>query len=904
MAAVIAICALIVLYGLARLLSGVLVEYWWFRSLGQGSVYTRILFTKVWLWWAGFAVAFCAPALGFLIARRSTGPVLVTNIRWGSFAFSLAGARRMVGALFWAGAVVVGLAGGSAAVALWRRVLLFLHRTPFGVTDPIFQNDIGFYVFTVPLLGYLRGMLVVLVWVSLVVAALYYVVSGVLAVGQLAVLPQRALSHLNKTVAVIFLLAAAGFFLERYELLYSTAGVTYGAGYADVHVRLPACWMMLAASVGLAVALFRANSPARTRGVLIALGVWAGLWLLSRALCPALIQAVRVTPNELQLEEPYIARSIAHTLAAYKLDGIREVQYAVAEDLSYEEVLADPQTIDNVRLWDWRPLRDTYRQIQAIRSYYDFNDVDVDRYELARGYTQTLLSVREMQHEKLAPEARTWVNERLQYTHGYGLCLSPVNEATEDGLPLLTVKDIPPAGPPQLSLTQPQIYYGESMGDYVFVNTATEEFDYPLGDENVRVRYAGEGGVPVGGPLSKVLFALYFGDVKVLLSEDLAKGSRVMYYRHVRSRVQRLAPYLLLDDDPYPVVHEGHVVWIQDAYTATRLYPYSRPSLNGRLNYIRNSVKAVVDAYDGKVTLYVADPDDPLIRAYSSIFPGLYTPLDQMPGSLRRHLRYPERFFSMQVAMYAAFHMRDPRVFYNQEDLWELAFERYRGQEQPVEAYYIIMRLPDSEEAEFLLMLPLTPKGRDNMIAWLAGRCDGEHYGELVSYRFPKGKLIAGPLQVESWIDQDPDISQQLTLWGQGGSRVIRGNLLVIPIAGGILFVEPLYIQAEAGAIPQLKRVLTAYGKRVAMAPTLAESLRAVFAAGEPAAARPVEAPAVEGAVPPGEAAGLLQQALDRYGRAQAALQEGDWAEYGRQMGLMKQRLDALNEVLGAPEAE
>jgi hypothetical protein len=893
------VCAIIVLLGVFRLLSGLLVEYWWFTSLGHGGVYLRILATKLWLWCLGFVLTFAAAVAGFLLARRSTGPVLVADVQWGEFRFSLAAARRVVNALFWAGAAVAGLLGGSALIPLWHRALLFLNRVPFGQADPIYEKDIGFYVFTYPLLAYARGMLVVLAWVSLISAGAYYVFSGALAAGRLRALPRRAFSHLNRTIGLIFLLVAAGFFLDRYELLYSTAGVSYGAGYTDLRARLPACWIMVVSSLAVAVVFFVTTSPARVKRVLVALGVWVGLWVLARGGYPAFLQSVRVSPNELELEKPYIAHMIAHTSAAYGLDAMREVQYPVAEDLGYQDVLADSATIGNVRLWDWRPLRDTYRQIQAIRSYYEFNDVDVDRYRFAGAYTQTLLSVREMEQRKLTPEARTWVNERLQYTHGYGLCLSPVNEATEDGLPVLTVKDIPPTGPAELEVTQPRLYYGESTRDYVFANTATEEFDYPMGDSNVRNRYGGQGGVPVAGMLRKLMYALSFGDVKVLLSDDLVAGSRVLYHRHIRERVNRLAPYLRLDADPYPVLFEGRIVWVQDAYTTTRLYPYSQPSRKARLNYIRNSVKAVVDAYEGSVTLYVADPDDALIRCYSRIFPGLYTPMEEMPDRLRGHLRYPEMLFDIQAEKYATFHMRDPGVFYNQEDVWEVAFERYRGQEQPVRAYYIIMRLPGSEEPEFLVMLPFTPQGRDNMIAWLAGRCDGEHYGELVGYRFPKGKLVAGPLQVEGWIDQDPEISQQLTLWGQGGSSVIRGNLLVIPIAGGILYVEPLYIQAEAGAIPQLKRVLTAYGKRVAMAETLAGSLAALFGEG----AAPTRAPPpAERVAPRGEAADLLQEALNHYARAQEALREADWEAYGREMRGMKQVLDALQDELPSPE--
>ncbi len=904
---VVVVCVLVLAGGLFRLLSGLLAEYWWFSALGYGAVFTRILFTKVVLWCVGFALGFGAVAVGFLLARRMAGPIPESQVRWGELSLSAETGRRVVHALFWTGAVLAGLIGGSALAPAWERVLLFLNRVPFGTADPIFGNDVGFYVFVYPVLARARAVAQVLVWVSLLSGGAYYMVAGVFNLGRIQILPRRAFAHVHKTLGVIFLLVAAGFLLDRYGLLYSTQGAVFGAGYADVHARLPACWIMFVLSLGVAGAFFVTSPPRNVRITLGALGVWALALVLVQGAYPALLRWARVRPNELELEEPYIRHNIEQTLKAFKLDGVREVLYPVAEDIQYEEVVGDRGTIDNVRLWDWRPLRATYRELQALRTYYDFSDVDVDRYDLERGYTQTLLSMREIRPDQLPPEAREkWVNRRLQYTHGYGLCMSPVNEATEDGLPAFLVRDIPPVGPADLPLTRPQIYYGEVTTDYVFANTAIAEFDHPAGNEDVRIHYDGRGGVPVGGLLSRLVFWLYFQDVNVLLTDYLSAGSRAMFRRQVSRRVHQLAPYLLLDQDPYPVVHDGGVVWIQDAYTTSRLYPYSQPSLRGRLNYIRNSVKAVVDAYHGSVTFYVADPDDAIIRAYARIFPGLYKPIEEMPAHLRRHLRYPLTLFELQAQKFSAFHMREPEVFYNQEDLWEGARELYRGQEQPVEPYYVVMRLPQGERAEFIVMQPFTPKGRANMVAWLVGRCDGENYGEMLAFRFPKGKLIPGPQQVEKWIDQDPDISQQLTLWDQGGSRVIRGNLLVLPIAGGILYFEPLYMEAQANAIPQLKRVITAYGsaeaKRVTMAPTLHESLAQLFGVAAP---RPEAPPEATPAAPPGpelrpEVRQVLEAALQSYASAQEALAQGDWEAYGRHVGQMKAKLDELAGLLPA----
>ncbi len=891
--AIVVACALVLLVGLVRVLCRILVDYWWFDSVGFSSVYVRMLSVKVLLWWMGFVLGLGATVSGYLIARRIVVPTPAATYQWGSWTFSPLGFRRFVAALCLTAAVLVGLVAGSAVVALWYRTLLFLNRVPFGHADPVFHNDVGFYVFVYPLVVYLRSLAQVLVWCSFATAVFYYVASGALVVRGALAIPRRAFSHLSKTVGVVFVLVAAGYFLDRYSLLYSNRGVAFGAGYTDIHARLPGCWIMLVVSLGAAFVFFLAGSLRRLKLVGASMAVWVGCAVLFQGVYPGFLQWYRVNANEFQLEEPYIRNTIEQTLKAYKMDGIKEVPYPVAEDLRYEEVVSDRLTINNIRLWDWRPMRDAYRQIQEMRLYYDISEVDVDRYTLERGYTQTMVALRELNHSKLPAKAQSWVNMHLEYTHGYGLCLSAVNEHTEKGLPVLRVKNIPPEGPPGLELERPQIYYGEKTENYVFVNTEREEIDYPMGDTNVRTRYEGGGGVPVASRWRKLVFALQFRDVKILLTDLLVDGSRVMYHRLVTERVRRVAPYLMLDQDPYSVVHQGRIYWIQDAYTRSSFYPYSEPSRLGRLNYIRNSVKVVIDAYDGSMVFYVADDEDPLIRANAGAFPQVYKGMSEMPAGLRSHVRYPEDMFNIQSDKLASFHMRDPQVFYNQEDTWDVPLETYGYEKLRMESYYIIMRLPDSQTAEFLVMLPFTPRGKPNMIAWLAGRCDGEHYGELLLYRFPKGKIIYGPAQIEGYIDQDSEISQQLTLWSQRGSSVIRGNLLVIPIAGGILYVEPLYIQAEQGAVPQLKRVITALGERVAMERTLSESLAALFRGQEaPVAEEGVEEPALPAPVVGREILLLLDEALEDHDKAQEAL------------GEMRAKLDALKDKLPAAPVE
>ncbi len=699
-------------------------------------------------------------------------------------------------------------------------------------------------------------------------------------------------------LGIIFVLTAAGYYLDRYDLLYSSSGVAFGPGYTDVHARLPALYVMAAVSLAVAVMFFASRSTVKPRRLVTAVAVWFGCVVLFQGVYPAFLQWYRVTPNQLDLESPYIANAIGGTLKAYGLDSVEQVPYEVSDHLTYDELQKDRATIDNVRLWDWRPLLQTYHQKQELRTYYDFSSVDVDRYDLQRGLTETMLAVREMRTDELDASAQTWVNLRLKYTHGYGVCMSPVNEKTDEGGPVFIIQDIPPKTPPDLPLTQPRVYYGRRTAGYVFVGTKTDELDRPQGDTGVAPnRYDGRGGVPIGGAFRKLLFYLNFHDVKILLSNDLDRDSRVLYHRTVPERVRLLAPYLRLDGDPYAVVTGGRIVWVQDCYTHTGYYPYSDPVASLGLNYIRNSVKAVVDAYDGTVTLYVSDPQDPLIRAYQRMFPGLYRPMSDMPADLRLHVRYPEDLFNIQADKYRTYHMEDPQVFYNKEDVWNVPLEQYQGQEQPVRSYYIIMRLPGGEGPEFVLMLPFTPQGKDNMVAWLGARCDGDHYGELTLFEFARGQSTLSPSQIEAHIDQDPRISEQLTLWSQSGSSVIRGNLLVIPVAGSIIYTEPLFIAATgSSALPQLQRVITAWNKRVAMAPTLEESLKELFApqkeAPLPAPVAPTQAPQAPGP----EAPDLSRQALEHYNAARQALNTGDWAEYGRQLDLMEQALKAMQE--------
>jgi uncharacterized membrane protein (UPF0182 family) len=608
-------------------------------------------------------------------------------------------------------------------------------------------------------------------------------------------------------------------------------------------------WLLVGLALIASVASLAGISRISLRVPLAAGAAWVVTAFLLAGAYPAVVQRLIVQPQELERERPYIERTIRMTRQAFALDRIEETPITGKEMVTAAEIRGNPGTIGNIRLWDPEPLLTTYNQIQSIRLYYDFVNVDVDRYTIDGRYRQVMLAARELAPERLPPQAQTWVNRRLQFTHGYGVAMSAVNEVTPEGLPTLFVQDVPPRG--KIQIDRPELYYSERSADYVIVRTRFPEFSYPRGDDNVFTTYEGTTGVNIGSRARRLLFALRFGDLNIMLSDAITPESTILFHRNIRDRVSRVAPFLRLDSDPYIVVADGRLFWILDAYTVSNRFPYSQPHRDG-FNYIRNSVKAVVDAYNGTVGLYVAEPDDPIIQTYAKIFPGLLRPMGDMPPFLRPHLRYPQDLFAAQAEMYRIFHMQDPRVFYNREDVWVLPEEIYIDQPRQMKPYYIIMRLPDALREEFVLILPFTPPGKQNMITWLSARSDGEHYGQIKAFRYPKDKLVFGPMQIEARLNQDPDISKQFTLWSQGGNRVIRGNLIVIPVGESNLYVEPIYLQAEQGRLPEMKQVVLASGNRVVMEATVDAAMRALL--GGPTPTRPIIArilPDGPGAVAP-----------------------------------------------------
>jgi uncharacterized membrane protein (UPF0182 family) len=882
--------ALIVLLFIAWIVvAGVSADVLWFSSLGFEQVYWKVLWTKVILWLCGAFAALLWFGLNFAAAAKGRTLVLRDD---------MVDIERVLGRgkpIWWLGgaaAVVLALAYGAAAAAKWREVLLFLNRQPFGASDPIFSKDVSFYVFTMPIINSLKSAAVSMSLLAVAgVAVLSRLGAGALR-GQLGV-PASARRQVFSITAVAMLAAAVSFWFGRYNLLTASSGLVFGPGYTDVHARMPALAIMAVVSIVCAALMAVAAVRRRIVPAIASLGMLALGAILALGVYPRLVQGIVVGPNELEKETPYIQNNIVGTRHAYGLENVDEVPFEASSSLSAKDISSNDATIKNARLWDWRPLRSTYSQIQEIRLYYDFVDADVDRYTIEGDDRQVLLSVRELNYRQIPSRAATWVNTHLKYTHGYGLCMSPVNQVTPEGLPYLFIKDIPPVSTVDLEVKVPGVYYGELSSEYALVRTSTEEFDYPMGEQNKFTTYAGTGGVPLHGLWRRLIFSWRFKDMKLLLTSYLTPESRIMFRRQLQERVRTVAGFLGYDRDPYPVLLDGRIIWVWDTYTVTDMYPYSEPYRSG-MNYIRNSVKAVVDAYNGDVSFYVVDPSDPLIRAYESVFPSLFKPMDAMPQGLREHLRYPVDLFEIQGAMFASYHMQDPQVFYNKEDQWAVPLESYAGQQRRMESYYVIMKIPGEDKPEFIIMLPFTPTNKDNMVSWLAGRCDGENYGKLMVFLFPKQKLVYGPRQIEARIDQNPSISELLTLWSQKGSRVIRGNLLVIPIEQSFLYLEPLYLMAEEGELPELKRVIVAVGGKIEMAEDLYGALGEVYGAR-------VEPPGAGGETPVTAAApdtslslDAAESALAIFRRAQEHLRNGRWADYGRDMEALRKELERL----------
>jgi uncharacterized membrane protein (UPF0182 family) len=789
------------------------------------------------------------------------------------------------------GSLFLGLLAAPQGAANWERLPLFLNWTPFNLNDPLLSFDIGFYLFRLPMYRAAYQWLTFALGLTLIAtAAVYLLYRGIQYGPRGLFLSERARTHLLVLVALLFAIKAGGYLLDAFDLVYSARGAAFGAGYTDVYANLPALRILaLLSLIAATLSVAQIYRPG-FRYVIFGAAALVVAHLIGLNVYPALLQRFRVVPNEVEAERPFIERNIKFTRLAYGLDKVESKDFPAEEQLTAADLKRNESTIKNIRLWEHRPLLATYAQLQEIRTYYKFVDVDNDRYRIDGTYRQIMLSARELSHQHLP--SRIWINEHLTYTHGYGLVFGPVNQVTPEGLPEFFVKDIPPVAGEQLKITRPEIYYGELANDYVFVKTAARELDYPSGDQNIYTDYQGNGGVPINSLWRQLLLSAHFATLRIVLSQDVKNESRILLHRQIQERVKKIAPFITFDRDAYLVIaQDGRLFWIIDGYTTSDGFPYSEPMRQRGMNYIRNSVKAVIDAYNGTVSFYLSDPEDPIILAYGKIFPELVQPLDKMPEDLRAHIRYPQDLFAIQAYMYATYHMQDPQVFYNKEDLLSIPRQSIDVKEREMEPYYTIMRLPGEAKEEFVLLLPFTPNKRDNMRAWLAARSDPPHYGKLIALDFPKAKLIYGPKQIDARIEQDAFISQQLTLWGQRG-QVIRGSLLAIPIETSLLYVQPLYLAAEKGSLPELKRVIVAFGNQIAMEETLEQSLQRIFS-GKPAPGPVVQQPVAAPQAPTTEKE-LARQALAHFQRSQELLRQGNWAGYGDEL---KKVEDLLREM-------
>jgi uncharacterized membrane protein (UPF0182 family) len=873
-----------------------LVDWMWFRHVGFREIFSTILEAQL-----GLGI-FCGG--GFLlltglnlwaardVAHRSGYLPATRTIEFPG----IEKVPPVFRGLLWFGLVLVASFVGQWSATHWNDYLFTTHAVSMTQTDPIVGISLSFYLFRLPFLFFLYHLALIILVISLLTTAAWYLIEGGVWITPRGIgVGRNARAHLMVLGGFFFLLFAWRARLGMYDLVYAPTGLVYGAGYTDIHVSWPVLWILLGLCATTAIAFFAGATTGRVRPAQYAVGGVVAVAILGGWIAPALVQKYIVAPSELEKEDPYIARNIEFTRQAYGLDNFDERNFPAIQDLTPTSIKQNATTMHNLRLWDHEPQLTTFQQLQEIRTYYDFAHVYNDRYTIHSELRQVSLSARELSAQSL-PDPN-WVNEHLTYTHGYGLCLGPVNESTPDGLPVLFIKDIPPDSSISLQVRRPEIYYGQLSNNYCFVRTGAKEFDYPSGEQNVYQEYQGSGGIPVGGLWSRLLFALHFGNINILLSGYLQPESRIMIYRRVLERAETLAPFLSFDNHPYLVIAgDGSLQWIVDAYTTSGQYPYSEPT-SGLGNYVRNSVKITVNAYDGRTRFYVSDLSDPVIRTYQRIFPGVFQPLSEMPPDLRAHIRYPQDLFAIQAAKYAVYHMTDPSVFYSKEDLWRVATRTVNGTSTPMSPYYAVMKLPEvGNTEEFILMVPFTPARKNNMIAWMAARCDGADYGKVLVFTFSKEKLIYGPEQIQSRVNQSPAISQQLTLWNQGGSRVIRGTLLVVPVQNAVLYVEPLYLAAEGGSsLPQLKRVIVAYSDHVVMEPSLEEALSAIFGGQEggmqetasTASSTPVK-------TLPASVESLIQQANEHYERAQQYLREGNWSGYGQEIQKLGETLKQM----------
>jgi uncharacterized membrane protein (UPF0182 family) len=882
---VLAVLLIVGYYGL-----NLYTEWAWFSVVGFNQVFWKIFLSKLGVRLLSGVILFLIMFVNLSITRpaivryRNTleEPEVVTAI-----------SDKRITTFYIVISFIIAFLLSALVATYWGTVLQYFNKVPFNEADPFFGKDVGFYVFDMPFYRVVySSLMTVLVIAFIAVGVIYLITKAIDTKWGTIIIEKPAKAHIPGLIGSILLLKAVGYYLNIYQLVYSPRGANFGLSCTDAVAQLPAFKILIGVAIISAIIVFADMSRRGLKLTAGGIALLVAVHIIVGNLYPWVVQKFTVEPNELEKERPYITYTIDMTRKAYGLDKIAEKPYPASVNLTWDDLEHNLDTLNNVRLWDERPILDTYNQLQALRLYYNFKNVDVTRLKLNGDYRQVMLAAREMDISAIHQTGQRWQNRYLMYTHGYGLVMSPVSTVGREGLPELVVRDIPPKSKyDSIKITRPEIYYGETTNDYVIVNTKVREFDYPAGEENMYTRYQGKGGVELSSFWSKFAFAIKLGDYRLLISDVLTKDSKILLNRNVERRINRVAPFFRYDRDPYLAIDEGQIYWMVDGYTTTMLYPFSPPYDRYLGNYVRNSIKTVVNAYDGTVTYYLFDENEPIAQTWAKIFPELFTPYSEMPEGLKAQVRYPRDMFLIQALAYRDYHMTNPDVFYNKEDRWEIPQEIFGTEETLLLPYYMMMKLPDSDELEYVLMIPFTPTEKNNMIGWLAARNDGENYGKMLVYRFPKQEMVYGPMQIESRISQDTQIAQQLTLWGQMGSTVIRGNLVVIPIANSVIYVEPLFIQSETSKFPELKRVIVAHGDMVVMEENLDIALSKIFG----------KRPGAKEEVPPSigtlTISQLAQTALELHLKSQEQFKSGDYVSYADTLKELEKILLELQKV-------
>jgi hypothetical protein len=877
------------------------VDLQWFAGYNQVDTFWTLFYGKFYVAVIFFFIFVALFALNFLLIRLigGSGRIFTKNILDRLQVPFFGTPRRALFVLLSGGVVVAGVFMGMGASAFWKEFLMYVNAGPFTgfPVDPVFGHDIGFYVFSLPFYRFLYHWLMISLVMITLFSAFFHLINGGISVQAGGVeLSLFSRAHLSTLAALIVLLYGIGYRISAYAILYSERAKFFGAGYTDVNARLFAFNVCMALSfIAAALLFFNIVKRSFKFPVIVLLSLIPAYFVLGTVF-PAIQQRYMVEPNELDLERPFISNNIHFTRIAYDIDRVQEKVFPNKTTLTYRDIANNRDTLESIRLWDWRPLKSTYKQLQEQKQYYYFNDVDVDRYMIDGRKIAVNLSARELSIRNMGRSSQSWINQHLIYTHGYGLVMSRVDRMTPEGMPEFLIHDIPPKSKIDIKIDNPAIYYGEHENPYVIVNTTITpgEFDYPSGSDNIYAKYAGKGGVALDSFMKRLMFTVALNNINILITGSITRESRVLYRRNIVEMARTMAPFLELDDDPYLVVSGGRLYWIIDAYTVTDNFPYSTPVRtqdSRRINYIRNSVKVVIDAYEGSMNFYTVDPNDPIIATYSRIFPGLFRKIDDAPAELRDHFRYPEDLFNIQCAVLLRYHMKNVDVFYGNEDAWSFPKQVFEDREDMVHSYYLVTKLPKEERSEFILTIPFTPLGREdkNMVAFMTAHCDHPNYGRLTLFMLPKDRQHYGPMQVESRITSDPEISKQLALWVQGDTSLIRGNMLVIPIEESLLMIEPLYIKAKTSEIPELRRVFVAFNEQIVMEADIDSAIERIFSGKRGPGAGGARDIAGQQTIE-----SFAGRAYNHFLQAEKYQREGNWAKYGEEIQSLKNVLSTM----------